>query len=31
MREKFDQAVEEIRHINLAVQQDIQDNYITEG
>lgn len=28
---KLEQAVEEIRHINIAVQQDIEDNYITEG
>lgn len=27
----LEEAVEEIRHIDSAVQQDIEDNYITEG
>ena len=31
MNEKLEEAVELIGHINTAVQQDIEDNYITEG
>ena len=30
-KEKFDRCVELIRHVNLAVRQDIQDEIIREG